>query len=599
MRRSTTSATPHARVVGSCTDSGPAAVGRARHGSCSSTGSPSRPVPRLSRHDRAHHPERSSSRCSSSAWRSPPSCTALGRAACSCSSPRSSAWALGSMSVNAASLEAPTHFPATGRVAVPALLPRHGRLPAAGRGPQAAAAGPSAGWTSSSSAAAPPAWRRCCSSRPIRVASGQEGLPLLLALVYPLADMMLAMVVLGQALLAGAHRPSTVVDDGLGVPAARRSRLGVRAPGLRHHLRLRHPEQRVVGRRLRPARRRGLSAPAAGDQGRPQGGRDQARRRCRHRRRDRAGRAPHDSLAYYIVPPAVLTLAAVAARMGLALRDANRAAEAFALSQTDDLTKLPNRRAVRARMAQRIADGRPLALMLLDLDGFKEINDALGHQAGDVVLKFVAVRIRESVSADVMVARLGGDEFAILLGSTDEIELMETARESWPSSPSRSTSTASRSARPARSASRWSAETDCDGGRGAAPRRRRDVPGQGTRARARRCTTPTSTSSPVRGCSSQRTCAEASPRARSRSGTSRRSTRRPGRSAPWRRWFAGGTPREGLLNPVAFLPAARRAGLMGALSDDRSPHRHPATCTAFARSGSTSGWPSTAHRRSC
>jgi diguanylate cyclase (GGDEF)-like protein len=136
---------------------------------------------------------------------------------------------------------------------------------------------------------------------------------------------------------------------------------------------------------------------------------------------------PDDTLAYYMLPPAVLTMAAVAGRMTLALRDANRANEAFALSQTDDLTKLPNRRAVRAWLANGIADRRPLALMLLDLDGFKEINDSLGHRAGDTVLKLVAVRMREAVEPHVRVARLGGDEFAIILDTADEIELMEIA----------------------------------------------------------------------------------------------------------------------------------------------------------------------------
>jgi diguanylate cyclase (GGDEF)-like protein len=136
---------------------------------------------------------------------------------------------------------------------------------------------------------------------------------------------------------------------------------------------------------------------------------------------------PDDTLAFYTVPPAVVTMAASGARMVLALRDANRAAEAFTLSQTDDLTKLPNRRAVRARLARSLADRRPLALMLLDLDGFKEINDTLGHHAGDVVLSFVAIRMQEALDSDVMVARLGGDEFALLVENLDELELVETA----------------------------------------------------------------------------------------------------------------------------------------------------------------------------
>ncbi|MFI5427037.1 putative bifunctional diguanylate cyclase/phosphodiesterase [Aeromicrobium sp. UC242_57] len=82
---------------------------------------------------------------------------------------------------------------------------------------------------------------------------------------------------------------------------------------------------------------------------------------------------------------------------------------------------------MRSWLGDGLTDRKPLSLMLLDLDGFKEINDSLGHRAGDTVLMLVAVRMREAVDPHVRVARLGGDEFAIILDTTDEIELMETA----------------------------------------------------------------------------------------------------------------------------------------------------------------------------
>ncbi len=84
----------------------------------------------------------------------------------------------------------------------------------------------------------------------------------------------------------------------------------------------------------------------------------------------------------------------------------------------DGLTKLPNRsfflrRATQA-MSYATAGGRPFALHLIDLDGFKAINDSRGHQAGDQVLQVVAKRIQTTIKSSDLGARFGGDEFAIL-----------------------------------------------------------------------------------------------------------------------------------------------------------------------------------------
>jgi diguanylate cyclase (GGDEF)-like protein len=93
------------------------------------------------------------------------------------------------------------------------------------------------------------------------------------------------------------------------------------------------------------------------------------------------------------------------------------------LAYHDALTELPNRTLLHDRLEQatRIAnrEGTPLALLLLDLNGFKEINDTLGHQAGDRVLRWVAARVRSMLREADTVARLGGDEFAIVLPMTD------------------------------------------------------------------------------------------------------------------------------------------------------------------------------------
>ncbi|HEX5997703.1 MAG TPA: GGDEF domain-containing protein [Jiangellales bacterium] len=96
----------------------------------------------------------------------------------------------------------------------------------------------------------------------------------------------------------------------------------------------------------------------------------------------------------------------------------------------DRLTDLANRvlfqdRAERA-MARQNRDGGLLAVLMIDLDGFKHVNDELGHHAGDVLLRAVAERLRGSVRRTDTLARLGGDEFAVLcegLRSADEAEL--------------------------------------------------------------------------------------------------------------------------------------------------------------------------------
>jgi diguanylate cyclase len=94
------------------------------------------------------------------------------------------------------------------------------------------------------------------------------------------------------------------------------------------------------------------------------------------------------------------------------------------LASHDSLTGLPNRRLFLDRLAQALArsrrSGEPLALLFIDLDHFKEINDRLGHGAGDVVLRAVAERLVAEVREIDTVARLGGDEFIILLDATGD-----------------------------------------------------------------------------------------------------------------------------------------------------------------------------------
>ncbi len=91
----------------------------------------------------------------------------------------------------------------------------------------------------------------------------------------------------------------------------------------------------------------------------------------------------------------------------------------------DDLTGLPNRRLFLDRLDQEFKHAKraksPLAVLYIDLDGFKEINDSMGHQAGDLLLNAVAGRLTDCVREDDSVARLGGDEFTILLSGATQL----------------------------------------------------------------------------------------------------------------------------------------------------------------------------------
>ncbi|MEO5677856.1 MAG: GGDEF domain-containing protein, partial [Usitatibacter sp.] len=92
-------------------------------------------------------------------------------------------------------------------------------------------------------------------------------------------------------------------------------------------------------------------------------------------------------------------------------------------------TGLPNRLLFHDRLAQQIAqskrNSRPFALLFLDLDKFKPVNDGLGHAAGDELLKAVASRIREQVRESDTVARFGGDEFTVILPNAGERDQAE------------------------------------------------------------------------------------------------------------------------------------------------------------------------------
>ncbi|WP_404405925.1 diguanylate cyclase domain-containing protein [Jeotgalibacillus malaysiensis] len=106
--------------------------------------------------------------------------------------------------------------------------------------------------------------------------------------------------------------------------------------------------------------------------------------------------------------------------VGQDMTQRNRAERALKkMAFTDSLTGLPNRRHITEKIDEIIADAkenqREFAILYIDMDHFKEINDSFGHDAGDDLLKLFANRIRNEMNEDQLVARLGGDEFLVLL----------------------------------------------------------------------------------------------------------------------------------------------------------------------------------------
>lgn len=130
--------------------------------------------------------------------------------------------------------------------------------------------------------------------------------------------------------------------------------------------------------------------------------------------------------ALAILTGAVLLCLVIAGLVVVAIRflrsQHHFAATAYFNARHDPLTSLPNRLLLGERVEQALEAGEasfPLAVLFLDLDYFKSINDTLGHAVGDALLQAVARRIEGCVGADATVSRLGGDEFAILQPRTD------------------------------------------------------------------------------------------------------------------------------------------------------------------------------------
>ncbi|MGI4776557.1 MAG: putative bifunctional diguanylate cyclase/phosphodiesterase [Janthinobacterium lividum] len=97
----------------------------------------------------------------------------------------------------------------------------------------------------------------------------------------------------------------------------------------------------------------------------------------------------------------------------------------FQLAHVDSLSGLPNRGVLLSRVIECLDRKEPFALLMIDLDGFKDVNDTLGHGAGDQVVKNVAQRLLSCANAIDTVARLGGDEFAVLMPNESVLSQIE------------------------------------------------------------------------------------------------------------------------------------------------------------------------------
>ncbi|GAC1541702.1 MAG: hypothetical protein NVS2B9_08700 [Myxococcales bacterium] len=130
-------------------------------------------------------------------------------------------------------------------------------------------------------------------------------------------------------------------------------------------------------------------------------------------------------------PQEIRLAEAIASQAALAITNARLYAQTLEMSYTDPLTGVPNRRQLFARLEQEwtrsLRFGDELSLLMVDLDLFKNVNDAFGHTVGDAVLRGIALVLKRNVRKVDTVARFGGEEFCVVLPRVAKAEAVEVA----------------------------------------------------------------------------------------------------------------------------------------------------------------------------
>ena len=133
-----------------------------------------------------------------------------------------------------------------------------------------------------------------------------------------------------------------------------------------------------------------------------------------------------DYFPRFLIVPAFATIALSFLRMGVAINDARNMSNEQILARTDELTGLANRRRFIVEFEEFL--NYPGSVLILDLDGFKPVNDTRGHDVGDQLLSQVARRFERVIPHGSLLARLGGDEFGALIRGNDGLEIARALR---------------------------------------------------------------------------------------------------------------------------------------------------------------------------